>query len=33
MSYYYKTVFIVKPHTSRYANSEKYIVCKNLKDL
>jgi hypothetical protein len=32
LSYYYKTVFIVKPHTSRYANSEKYIVCKNFKN-
>lgn len=25
----YKKVYIVKPHTSRYANSEKYIVCKD----
>jgi len=25
----YETVQFVKPHTSRYANSEKYIVCKN----
>tara|TARA_X000000368_G_scaffold406569_1_gene384975 strand:+ start:150 stop:1352 length:1203 start_codon:yes stop_codon:yes gene_type:complete len=31
LSFYYKTVFIVKPHTSRYANSEKYIVCKSFK--
>jgi 23S rRNA U2552 (ribose-2'-O)-methylase RlmE/FtsJ len=26
---FYGKVYIVKPHTSRYANSEKYIVCKN----
>jgi len=26
---FYSKVYIVKPHTSRYANSEKYIVCKN----
>jgi 23S rRNA U2552 (ribose-2'-O)-methylase RlmE/FtsJ len=32
LSYYYKTVFIVKPNTSRYANSEKYIVCISLKE-
>jgi 23S rRNA U2552 (ribose-2'-O)-methylase RlmE/FtsJ len=25
----YKKVYIVKPHTSRYANSEKYLVCKD----
>lgn len=25
----YKKVYITKPHTSRQANSEKYIVCKN----
>ncbi len=31
LSFYYKTVFIVKPNTSRYANSEKYIVCISLK--
>ena len=31
LSFYYKTVFIVKPHTSRYANSEKYVVCKSFK--
>lgn len=24
----YDEVFIVKPHTSRYANSERYLVCK-----
>jgi len=27
----YETVHIVKPHTSRYANSEKYVICKNFK--
>tara|TARA_Y100000992_G_scaffold114090_1_gene74552 strand:- start:1405 stop:2568 length:1164 start_codon:yes stop_codon:yes gene_type:complete len=26
---FYDKVYIVKPNTSRYANSEKYIVCKN----
>lgn len=31
LSYYYKKVFIVKPNTSRYANSEKYIVCISFK--
>ena len=25
----YKHVFIIKPHTSRLANSEKYIICKH----
>ena len=24
-------IIIIKPNTSRYANSEKYVVCKNLK--
>ena len=28
LSNIYETVYFVKPHTSRYANSEKYIVCK-----
>jgi len=27
----YETVHFVKPHTSRYANSEKYIICKNFR--
>lgn len=27
----YEKVYFIKPHTSRYANSEKYIVCKNFK--
>lgn len=26
---FYDKVYIIKPNTSRYANSEKYIVCKN----
>lgn len=29
LSSFYETVYIIKPYTSRYANSEKYIVCKN----
>lgn len=29
LSCYFETTSIVKPHTSRPANSEKYIVCKN----
>jgi hypothetical protein len=28
LSSFYDKVYIIKPHTSRYANSEKYIVCK-----
>jgi hypothetical protein len=28
LSSFYKKVYITKPQTSRYANSEKYIVCK-----
>ena len=32
LSYYYKTVYIVKPNSSRYANSEKYIVCRYFKN-
>jgi len=31
LSCLYNNVFFVKPHTSRYANSEKYIVCKYFK--
>ena len=39
LSTVYEEVYVIKPHTSRYANSEKYIVCKkyranpNLADL
>ena len=29
LSSFYEKVYIVKPNTSRHANSEKYIVCKN----
>ena len=29
LSCFYKKIVITKPYTSRYANSEKYIVCKN----
>ena len=29
LSSFYDKVYIIKPNTSRYANSEKYIVCKN----
>jgi hypothetical protein len=28
LSSFYNTVYITKPSTSRYANSEKYVVCK-----
>jgi 23S rRNA U2552 (ribose-2'-O)-methylase RlmE/FtsJ len=28
LSSFYQKVYIIKPNTSRYANSEKYIVCK-----
>ena len=31
LSNLYETVHFTKPHTSRYANSEKYIICKNFK--
>lgn len=30
---YYETVYITKPYTSRPANSEKYIVCLNFKQI
>lgn len=29
LSSFYESVYIIKPYTSRYANSEKYVVCKN----
>lgn len=29
----YESVSIIKPHTSRYANSERYIVCQNYRIL
>jgi cap1 methyltransferase len=28
LSSFYEKVYIIKPQTSRYANSEKYLVCK-----
>lgn len=31
LSCMYKEVFICKPQTSRYANSEKYVICKNFR--
>ena len=31
LSHMYKKVYIVKPDTSRRANSEKYVVCKHFK--
>ena len=31
LSCFYEHVYIVKPNTSRYANSEKYVVCKKFK--
>jgi 23S rRNA U2552 (ribose-2'-O)-methylase RlmE/FtsJ len=31
LNYFYSSVTISKPNTSRFANSEKYIVCKNFK--
>ena len=31
LSCFYERVYIIKPHTSRYANSEKYIICKYFK--
>ena len=31
LSLFYNKVYIFKPQTSRLANSEKYIVCKDFK--
>ena len=28
---FYEKVIVMKPYTSRYANSEKYIICKHFK--
>lgn len=33
LSLCYEKIYIVKPFTSRYANSEKYIVCKKFKSI
>ena len=30
---FYDKLFIIKPNTSRFANSEKYIVCKHFKNI
>jgi 23S rRNA U2552 (ribose-2'-O)-methylase RlmE/FtsJ len=31
LSCFYKIISIIKPNTSRFANSEKYIICKDFK--
>jgi hypothetical protein len=31
LSYYYNNVSIIKPYTSRIANSEKYVICQGFK--
>lgn len=31
LSSFYEKVYIIKPNTSRYANSERYVVCKGFK--
>ena len=31
MSYYYSDVSVIKPYTSRIANSEKYVICQGFK--
>ena len=31
LNVFYENVYIVKPYTSRYANSERYVVCKKFK--
>tara|TARA_B100000902_G_C27305765_1_gene915378 strand:+ start:156 stop:1346 length:1191 start_codon:yes stop_codon:yes gene_type:complete len=31
LSILYEKVYFIKPNTSRYANSEKYIICKNFR--
>jgi len=33
LSSFYDKVYIVKPQTSRYANSEKYVVCKGFTNI
>lgn len=33
LSVMYKSVYITKPNTSRYANSEKYVVCRDFKGI
>jgi len=31
LNVFYENVYIVKPYTSRYANSERYVVCKKFR--
>ena len=31
LNVFYENVYIMKPYTSRYANSERYVVCKKFK--
>jgi len=31
LSSFYRKVYVIKPNTSRYANSERYLVCKGFK--
>ena len=33
LGHFYEEVYITKPYTSRPANSEKYLVCKNFKGI
>ena len=33
LSFYFDKCYITKPYTSRTANSEKYLVCKNFKGI
>ena len=30
LAFFYRDVYIYKPNTSRYANSEKYLICKDM---
>ena len=32
LSFFYEKVYIMKPNTSRFANSEKYVICKNYRN-
>lgn len=32
LSTVYEEVYVIKPHTSRHANSEKYVVCKKFRE-
>lgn len=31
LSMFYENIFVIKPYTSRYANSERYVVCKKFR--